>query len=504
MRPRARWVVGCAVAIATLGTVPGAHAIVVFHAEGGGFSGPTEIHPTMEGVVPPQSVDDGEFSYGGALCPAPNAPDYMCMRFAATADIVLDSRLALHALAHVARHDAAAFPQNAQAYATAQVEIVGMTGSLDTPAPSVYVYIGLAGTYATTASSPDVVTQALATVRLNGALIQCDGTSSCPPVKVPFNSGDLSLSLRVDANVGAPTTVSGYDGSAATDFFDTLEILAIQPLDEHDQPIPGEYYTIPDVNGGPLVVDSTPPPTTTTLPGATTTTTILPAHHDHDRPPGRHHDHHGSPGRQHDDHDDARARVRGRGDHRLCPLPDRRAVDGRRCRCRSARHEARGAPAEGARRDRRCGCGSCSQDQAGVAEGGETHPRLRASAAQQEGAACARRRRADPAPHSPVRHRVGRADAARGRERLTASDRRCRSALSERGVVAPRYPSMGSCGHAAGAGAPGAAVKRSSVSYLVIVGGWPVARGGASAHNTSALPRTSRIAIRPCRGSSRV
>lgn len=67
--------------------------------------------------------------------------------------------------------------------------------------------------------------------------------------------------------------VSGYDGSAATDFFDTLEILAIQPLDEHDQPIPGEYYTIPDVNGGPLVVDSTPPPTTTTLPGATTTTT---------------------------------------------------------------------------------------------------------------------------------------------------------------------------------------------------------------------------------------
>ena len=276
MGPRARWVVGCAVAIATLGAVPGAHAIVVFHAEGGGFSGPTEIHPTMEGVVPPQSVDDGEFSYGGALCPAPNAPDYMCMRFAATADIVLDSRLALHALAHVARHDAAAFPQVAQAYATAEVEIFGMAGSLDTPAPSVYVYIGLAGTYATSSSSPDVVTQALATVRLNGALIQCDGTSSCPPVKVPFNGGNLSLSLRVDADVGAPTTVSGYNGSAATDFFDTLEILAIQPLDEHDQPIPGEYYTIPDVNGGPLVVASTPPPTTTTLPGATTTTTILP------------------------------------------------------------------------------------------------------------------------------------------------------------------------------------------------------------------------------------
>jgi hypothetical protein len=196
------------------------------------------------------------------------------MRFAATADIVLDSRLALHALAHVARHDAAAFPQNAQAYATAQVNILGMTGSLDTPAPSVYIYIGLAGTYATSSSSPDVVTQAFATVRLNGAVIQCDGTSSCPPVKVPFNSGNLSLSLRVDAKAGAPTMVSGYDGSAATDFFDTLEILAIQPLDEHDQPIPGEYYTIPDVNGGPLVVDSTPPPTTTTLPGATTTTTI--------------------------------------------------------------------------------------------------------------------------------------------------------------------------------------------------------------------------------------
>jgi hypothetical protein len=210
---------------------------------------------------------DGESERG-------DAPDYMCMRFAATADIVLDSRLALHALAHVARHDAAAFPQNAQAYATAQVNILGMTGSLDTPAPSVYVYIGLAGTYATSSSSPDVVTQAFATVRLNGAVIQCDGTSSCPPVKVPFNSGNLSLSLRVDAKAGAPTMVSGYDGSAATDFFDTLEILAIQPLDEHDQPIPGEYYTIPDVNGGPLVVDSTPPPTTTTLPGATTTTTI--------------------------------------------------------------------------------------------------------------------------------------------------------------------------------------------------------------------------------------
>ena len=272
MGPRARWVVGCAVAIATLGAVPGAHAIVIFHAEGGGFSGPTEIHPTKEDVVPPQSVDDGEFSYHGAICPAPNAPDYMCMRFAATADIVLGSRLALHALAHVARHDAAAFPQGAQAYATAQVEIIGMTGSLDTPAPSVYVYIGLAGTYATSSSSPDVVTQAFATVRLNGALIQCDGTSSCPPVKVPLNGGNVSLSLRVDATVGAPTMVSGYDGSAATDFFDTLEILALQPLDEHDQPIPGEYYTIPDVNGGPLVIDSTPPATTTTLPGATTTT----------------------------------------------------------------------------------------------------------------------------------------------------------------------------------------------------------------------------------------
>ena len=226
----------------------------------------------------------------------------MCMRFAATADIVLDSRLALHALAHVARHDAAAFPQVAQAYATAQVEIVGMTGSLDTPAPSVYVYIGLAGTYATTVSSPDVVTQALATVRLNGAVIQCDGTSSCLPVKVPFNSVDLSLSLRVDATVGAPTTVSGYDGSAATDFFDTLEDPAIQPLDERPT-IPGGYYTIPDVNGGPLVVASTPPPTTTTLPGATTTTTT-PSR-------GRHYDYDSSraPARR---HDDARARVRPR------------------------------------------------------------------------------------------------------------------------------------------------------------------------------------------------
>ena len=203
------------------------------------------------------------------------------MRFAATADIILGSRLALHALAHVARHDAAAFPQVAQAYATAQVEIIGMTGSLDTPAPSVYVYLGLAGTYATTASSPDVVTQALATVRLNGALIQCDGTSSCPPVKVPFNSGDLSLSLRVDATVGAPTTVSGYDGSAATDFFDTLEILAIQPLDEHDQPIPRRVLHDPRRERRAA---------------RRRQHTTADDHH----PSGRHHDDHHSPGCDHD------------------------------------------------------------------------------------------------------------------------------------------------------------------------------------------------------------
>ena len=202
--------------------------------------------------------------------------------------------------------------------------------------------------------------------------------------------------------------VNGYDGSAATDFFDTLEILAIQPLDEHDQPIPGEYYTIPDVNGGPLVVDSTPPPTTTTLPGATTTTTTT---------------------------------IPAGATTTTTVLPAASTT--------TTTTLAPGCAAEVTTASVLCRIDALSMDAA--ADAGPLATKLEARLQKVRGAIVAadagpvakakrvlrkavkrirasepplrskKARHADPAPHPPVRHRVGRADAARGSERVTAS-----------------------------------------------------------------------------------
>ena len=53
----------------------------------------------------------------------------------------------------------------------------------------------------------------------------------------------LSLNLRTDVKMFDPTLATGWDGEGVADFFDTLELLAIQLVDENDQPIPGVTLT---------------------------------------------------------------------------------------------------------------------------------------------------------------------------------------------------------------------------------------------------------------------
>lgn len=274
MRGSLRPLVALSVAVLSVCATSRADAIVLFRASGGGVFGRTEIFGTKEDTRP-QTVDTGDFGHGGAYCAAVGTPDYICARYFAEAGLAGGRRLTLRALARVERRNAATFPGGALIHGVAQVSIYGMTGSVASPVSYAYINLGLSGTRAMSTNNGNVTVQAFSTVSLNGVPVQCDGSTACAPVKVPnFDpAGGLVLSLRVDAAIANPQGASGYDAAAVADYSDTLELLAIEPRDANDQPIPGAYYTIPDVNGEPYVIPTTPETTSTTVAGATTTTT---------------------------------------------------------------------------------------------------------------------------------------------------------------------------------------------------------------------------------------
>ena len=92
--------------------------------------------------------------------------------------------------------------------------------------------------------------------------MQCFGETDCLPGSPPYKvtvadwtpSQGFALMLRADVAAVAPFgTPGGWDAEVVADFADTLEVLAIQLLDENGDPIPGVTLTALDNNGDPLV-----------------------------------------------------------------------------------------------------------------------------------------------------------------------------------------------------------------------------------------------------------
>lgn len=293
-----------ALAISLLATRPGG-AVILFNADagcllqGGGTSpGRQECRWT------PTSTADGiskgsrlEFSFGQALCPAPDSTNYLCARTFGSAELLRapggGGPLTLRALASIARRNSTDTGLGSLAYASARIEVFNLGHSaVATPAAIAYFHFGLTGTARQSASIPGVelVSNAVATLTAGKQhALQCVG--QCPPIRVnvanpgapspdSWDMSYLAVNLRVDVFVRGPNGVE-YDAEAVAEFSDTITLNAIELRDANDQVIPGAHVFVTDANGAPVYdfpTEPPPPTTTTTLPGTTTTTsTTLPA-----------------------------------------------------------------------------------------------------------------------------------------------------------------------------------------------------------------------------------
>ncbi len=241
-------------------------------------------------LVPPAVVDGFDFSSGGALCPAPGTPNYLCARFASKADLV-GNLFSLHSLARVVRHDATGTGKRVYGYADTVIDMRGMASAFFPASGFVVFDFGMRGTIVSTTNNPAVTveTTAMATLQA-GSLnaIQCSGGGDCTPINLhmttdpssfdgwhPFD--EIRVELRTAASIfSAPVGVDGWDAESVSDFGDTLELLAIEIQDESHVPVPEAHIVIPDANGPGTMLEiaNVPPPTTTTtIPGSTTTST---------------------------------------------------------------------------------------------------------------------------------------------------------------------------------------------------------------------------------------
>jgi hypothetical protein len=118
-----------ALAIALV-TCPVSASAVILYETGVGFRQPEFfIYHGLDLV--PKPIDITEFSFGGALCPAPGTPNYLCGRLLSEAGNN-GGRLFLRSGARFKRTDAdAMFPETA-AYADTRISITEMGA---TPAP---------------------------------------------------------------------------------------------------------------------------------------------------------------------------------------------------------------------------------------------------------------------------------------------------------------------------------------------------------------------------------
>ena len=280
MRPRRLLRTALAMATILLALPSLAPAIVLYQA-GAGFRQP-EFDLFRGDDLTPALEEATNFSYGGALCPTPGTPDFLCASVKGQAGIS-NGAVFLKALARMKRTNASAAHPETAAYAFARVTITQVGGYVFSgTAPGAVFYFGLHGTISESESDPNVPLQAFAVATLSTSLVgqsgvQCANTS-CPPgtvvgVKVDHwdPSAGFQLDLRADVSI-VTHTASGYDAEVVADFGDTVELLAIQLLDDQGQPIPNVSLYIPDQNGVPIVtLPSTPPD-----PAATATATVTP------------------------------------------------------------------------------------------------------------------------------------------------------------------------------------------------------------------------------------
>jgi hypothetical protein len=254
---------GIALAV-LLVTFPAPASAVIFYEVGVGYRQP-EFFLFHQDTVP-RSIDT---PIGG--CPAPGTADGLCGHLRSEAGNN-GGRLFLRSGARFKRTNVDPMHGESAAYADTKITITAMGGYVGT-APLAAFYFGLGGTLSTAATDPNVLLQAFASATLqagSGGGVQCFGETDCLPKPDPYKvmvtdwtpSQGFVLRLRSDVAAVAPFgTPGGWDAEVVADFADTLEVLAIQLLDENGDPIPGVTLTALDGNGDPLVTFPNEPPT---------------------------------------------------------------------------------------------------------------------------------------------------------------------------------------------------------------------------------------------------
>jgi hypothetical protein len=126
-----------------------AQSFINYHAYGGCSLGGGICDPGLNqtSTVPTvTATSGGDFSWTGALCPAPTTPDYACASIFGEATLDFTG-LTMRAACNLRRHDAAS-GVGRQVYAGADIDVYGMTGSVATPATGfAKFHFGLSGTF---------------------------------------------------------------------------------------------------------------------------------------------------------------------------------------------------------------------------------------------------------------------------------------------------------------------------------------------------------------------
>ncbi len=274
------------VLLAVIGFASPARAYILYDVYRG-FYPANFFYEQKGGIEPPYTAGgDYDFSYDGALCPPAGTPNYLCARARATAGIN-HGRIYLGAGVRMKRTNAQ-FTQEHGVYGSARVDIGPLGGYVSGPAPGAYFVFGLSGTIVSTRTNANVDVNSIAVATLyagSGGGVQCFGPTTCLPKSqqsIKVTNWDpttgFSLVLRSDVKMLNPMSATGWDGEGEAEFFDTLELLAVQLVDADDQPIPGVTLTMTDGTGAEIVIPDTPPdPEATVTPTPVATATpVLP------------------------------------------------------------------------------------------------------------------------------------------------------------------------------------------------------------------------------------
>ena len=272
-----------ALIVAALTALPVTARAFIEYDTGVGFRQP-EFFIFHGQSLTPQPINIQNFSFGGALCPAVGTHNYLCGSLVSDAGIS-NGRLFLKSGARFKRTDADVNHLETAAYADTTIQIYGLTGYVSM-APGAAFYFGLGGQRSATTNDGNVTIQAFAVATLYAGdatpSVQCFADFDCIPHSDPhklvvhhFNPSDgFRLNLRADVAAGAPFgTGGGWDAEVVADFADTMELLAIQLLDENDDPIPGVMLTATDQDGVPILTFPNEPPTATPTPSPTISAT---------------------------------------------------------------------------------------------------------------------------------------------------------------------------------------------------------------------------------------